>query len=486
MKKLFFIFLILFSCFLSQAQELKYLRYDKDLISKEEFKDRRDSLMKMMKKESIGIFYSGPERQRNGDVNFLYHQDENFHYLTGFDEPNSILILIPYGFTVPSMEDSSKKQLIHEILFVPKRIKEREQWTGRTFGPDGAVKLSGLEYALTNDQFANFIYRLIRAEKTQTLYFSPIPEDINLSMKDLLNPLRNYLAQIDSYHYRKEIIDPRPYLFQLRSIKSAQEIALIRKASEISAIAHQEAMKSLEPGFYEYQIQAVYEYVFTHFGAEYTGYPCIVGSNENSVILHYESNRKQIQGGELLLADCAAEYHNYSSDVTRTYPSNGHFSLAQKEIYNIVLKAQKECISMVKAGTSWKNVQLKSEEIITDGLFQLGIIKEKTYAQMRRFYMHGVGHPVGLNVHDVGINPLDLPENRILKSGMIYTVEPGIYIGEGQEGVDPKYFNIGVRIEDCVLVTPNGCDVLSAKAPREINEIEALMKKKGIGNYPFN
>ncbi len=465
------------------GQDLKYLQYDQDLVAPKVFKIRRDNLMQMMGRESMGIFYSGPERQRNGDVNFLYHQDENFYYLTGFNEPSSILILIPAGISLPSLQDSAKKVLIHEILFVQKRIKEKEQWTGRTFGPVGAVDLSGMEYALTNDQFSTVFASLIRAETTKTLFFTALADDANNSMKELLDPIRNYLSQVDSYHFRKKTIDPRPFLYQMRSIKSPEEITLIRKASEISALAHQQAMKSLEPGMYEYQLQGIYEYTFQNKGAEYTGYPCIVGSRENSVILHYEANRKQIQSGDLVLADCAAEYHNYSNDVTRTFPANGHFSPAQIEIYDLVLKAQKACINLVKSGTSWKEVQSKSEEIITDGLFKLGIIQEKSYSQMRRFYMHGVGHPVGLNVHDVGINNLEPANSRVLKPGMVYTVEPGIYIGEGQAGVDPKYENIGVRIEDVVLVTSNGNEILSMGAPRERSEIEALMKKTGIGNF---
>jgi len=483
--KSFTIILLVFMGLKIQAQDLKYLSYDKDLMPAKEFKMRRDSLMKLMVPNSVALFYSGPERQRNGDVNFLYHQDENFFYLTGFNEPMAILMLIPSGISLPGISDTSSRIKTREILFVQKRVHEKEQWTGRTFGPEGAISIAGLDYSLTNEQFQILFSKIMAMESCQNLYYTPIPEDANASMKDLLSPLRTLLTRVDISHNRKTFLDPRALLFSLRSIKSPNEIAFIRKASLISAIAHQEAMKSLEPGMFEYQLQGIYEYVYHAKGAEYTGYPCIVGSKENSVILHYVSNRKQIQDGDLLLADCAAEYHNYSSDVTRTYPANGHFSKAQQDIYDLVLKAQNACIEMIKPGTSWKDVQLKAEEVITDGLFQLGIIKQKNQTEMRRFFMHGVGHPVGLNVHDVGINPLDPPNERVLKAGMVYTVEPGIYIAENQEGVDPKYYNIGIRIEDVILVTSSGHENLSEGAPRERAAIESLMKKKGIGNIPL-
>ena len=488
-KKVYFglsTFIFLLFSITAWTQDLKYLSYDKDLVSPKVFKCRRDSLMKLMGKESMAIFYSGPERQRNGDVNFLFHQDENFYYLTGFNEPNSILLLIPAGLYLPSISDSTKKIKTQEILLVQKRVKSKEQWTGRTFGVGGALNILGMDYSMTTDQFPSIFLRALESEGLKILFYKALADDANASMKNLLSPVSSYLAEIDSRHVRKTIIDPRPLLFQLRSIKSEEEISLIRKASEISAFAHRQSMKSVEPGMYEYQLQGIYEYIYHIKGAEYTGYPCIIGSGENSVILHYESNRKQIQNGELVLADCAAEYHNYSSDVTRTYPANGHFSPEQRAIYEIVLKAQKACIEMVKKGTQWKEVQLKSEEIITDGLFRLGIIKEKSYTQMRRFYMHGVGHPVGLNVHDVGINNFEESGQRVLKPGMLYTVEPGIYISEGSEGVDPKYFNVGVRIEDVILVTVNGNENLSAGAPREIKDIESLMREKGIGNIKLN
>jgi Xaa-Pro aminopeptidase len=252
---------------------------------------------------------------------------------------------------------------------------------------------------------------------------------------------------------------------------------MLRKASAISAVAHTQAMISVEPGMYEYEVQALYEYAFQRQGSEYTGYPCITGAAENSVILHYNTNRKKINNGEIVLSDCAAEYRGYSSDVTRSYPANGKFSKEQKEIYQIVLNAQKTAIALIAPGVEWSVVSAAADSVIREGLVALGIVKQKEGMGFRKYYNHGLGHPVGLNVHDVG--------QQTMVAGMLYTVEPGIYIPETSEGVDPKYFNIGIRIEDVILVTENGNENLSSAAPREISEIESVMKKKGIGNQPL-
>jgi len=213
-----------------------------------------------------------------------------------------------------------------------------------------------------------------------------------------------------------------------------------------------------------------------NWGAEYPAFPSIIGSGENSVILHYTSNRKRINDGDLIVIDIGAEYHNYCADITRTIPANGKFSPEQREIYEIVLKAQEETIRLVRPGVSFVELQLKASEIIADGLLKLGIIKSKN--EVNKYFMHGVTHHLGLDVHDIGI-----PGN--LEPGMVITVEPGIYIPAGSE-CDPKYWNIGVRIEDDVLVTETGCVVLSSDAPKTIDEIERLMKRRGIGNEPID
>jgi len=459
---------------MSAEDNLKYIQYDTDIISPATYKARRDSVMKIIGSDAAAIFYSGPERMRNGDVDYLYRQADNFFYLTGFAEPNAVLILAPKGLKVKAAD--STMQTVNEILFVQPRDPLRETWNGRRYGEEGAVKLLGMQHSMTNDNFKR-MFSSMMFSGIKYLYAQPITSDVEGELKELLTPLQNWIDNVKRRNSKVELRDPNAIVHTMRIIKDKEEIAMLRKATEISVLAHNQAMMSVEPGMHEYEMQALYEYVFQRMGAEYYGYPCINGAGENSVILHYNTNRKKINNGDLVLSDCAAEYRGYSSDVTRTYPASGKFTKEQKEIYQIVLNAQKAAIAAVKPNVEWSSVTAIADSVIESGLFELGILKEKRNTGFRKFYMHGLGHPIGLNVHDVG--------QAMLVPGMLYTVEPGIYIAEGSEGVDPKYFNIGVRIEDVILVTETGNENLSAGSPREISEIETLMKKKGIGNQPI-
>lgn len=464
----------LFVCSLLFAQQhdaLQYVQYDTDLISSATYKARRDSVMKMIGNDAAAVFYAGPERMRNADVDFLYRQADNFFYLTGFTEPNAVLMLIPKGLSV-KINDSTTRT-VNEILFVQNRNPLAESWTGRRYGIEGAIKLLGMQASLTNDKFKETFQRMLFS-RIKYLYAQPITSDVSGELLELLQPIQSFVDNVKVRNSKIEMRDPNAIVHTMRVVKSPEEIAMLRKASEISVVAHNQAMMSVEPGMYEYELQGLYQYVFQRLGAEYTGYPCINGAGENSVILHYNTNRKKISAGDLVLSDCAAEYRGYSSDVTRTYPANGKFSKEQKEIYQIVLNAQKAAIAKIKSGIQWSDVSATADSVLSSGLLALGIIKEKF--QLKKYYPHGLGHPVGLNVHDVG--------QSVLVAGMLYTVEPGIYISENSEGVDQKYWNIGVRIEDVILVKETGNENLSAGAPREITEIETLMKKKGIGNQP--
>ncbi|MCI0706996.1 MAG: aminopeptidase P N-terminal domain-containing protein [Ignavibacteriae bacterium] len=455
----------------SVAQDVKYVEYDTDLIAPSVHKARREKVMAEIGNDALAVFYSAPVRNRNNDVDFQYRQDDNFYYLTGFTEPNAILLLVPKGVSVKSMEDTSKMVTVKEVLFVQPKNPLRETWEGRRYGPTGAVKLRGLEYAMNNTEFKSMIGTFFGfMSQPRELYIPTFREDLTGEIAELLEPLKPVVYRMSS---RDALRDPTAIVRKMRIVKSPEEIELLKKATEISAWAHNEAMMSVEPGMKEYEVDAVYQYIFKKNGAEYPGYPCIVGASENSVILHYNTNRRPLKDGDVILADCAAEYHGYSSDVTRTYPVNGTFTKEQREIYQIVLDAQNAAIATIKPGSKWSDASAAADQAITDGLYKLGLIKEKTRAEMRRFYMHGLGHPVGLNVHDVG--------QPVMEEGMLYTVEPGIYISE-DSGAPARYRNIGVRIEDVILVTPTGNVNLSAGSPREINEIESLMKKKGVGS----
>ena len=459
----------------SVCQELKYLVYDKDETPASAYRERRERFMKEVGTEAMAIFFSAAEKNRNGDDDYPYRQDDNFYYLTGCNEPNALLIMIPKGIGLRNEQDSSKIDTVREILFVQPRDARSESWTGRRFGPEGAVTLLGVQKAYTNQMLKKILPSVVWSGGIRSVYVSALPEAAG-ELTELLQPVREYLERMKSGNSTVEILDPAPIVRKYRAIKSPEEILLMRKAAHISAVAHKQAMMSCKPGMTEYGIQAVYEYVFRRLGSEYNAYSCIVGAAENSVILHYESNRRPIDDGDIVLADCGAEYHNYASDVTRTFPANGKFSDSQRKIYQLVLDAQNSCISMMKPGTAWKDVSGRADSVLLEGLFALGIVKEKNHRELRRFFPHGLGHAVGLDVHDVNAD--------VMMAGIIYTIEPGIYIPENSQGVDPKFFNIGVRIEDDILITPEGHTILSAEAPREIDEIESLMMKKGIGDIP--
>ncbi len=468
------VFALLSFAIAQENEALKYIQYDTDVITPAEYKTRRDSVMKMIGSDAAAVFYSAPERMRNGDVDYLYRQSDNFYYLTGFTEPNSILILSPKGIRVKVTDTTTVTS--NEILFVQSKNPMAEAWTGRRYGTEGGMKLIGVQLAVVNEKFKS-VFQQTLFSGIKYLYVQSITSDVSGTLKDLLSPVQLYIDNAKRNNSKLELRDPNAMVHTMRIIKSKQEIDMLRKATEISAIAHQQAMASVEPGMFEYELQALYEYAFQRQGAEYYGYPCINGAAENSVILHYNSNRKKINNGDIVLSDCAAEYRGYSSDVTRSYPANGKFTKEQKEIYQIVLNAQKAAIAVMKPGANWSDVSAAADSVIANGLFALGITKQKEGISFKKFYNHGLGHAVGLNVHDVG--------QPTLAAGMLYTVEPGIYIPEKADGVDAKYFNIGVRIEDVLLVSETGSENLSAAAPREINDIETMMKKKGIGNQPL-
>lgn len=475
MKNIFVLLLITVSFLFAQSDDaLKYLQYDTDMIPPSVYKARRDSLMTLAGNDAVIVFYAAPTRSRNGDVEYQYRQSDNFYYLTGFTEPNAVLMMCGKGIRVKSGDSTL---VVKEILFVQSRNPMAESWTGRRFGTEGSMKLLGVEFAMTNDEFKKMFGQTLFFSGAKYAYVEPITSDVTGEIREIISPIQSFLDNAGTRNSQLEFRDPNPFVRKMRIIKSPEEIALLRKATEISAVGQNQAMMSCEPGMHEYELQAVYEYVYQKFGAEYVGYPCIVGAGENSVILHYESNRKKINAGDIIVADCAAEYHGYSSDVTRSYPASGKFSKEQKEIYHIVLEAQKAAINAIHPGVKWSVISTIADSVVEQGLFELGIIKEKGKRVAKKFFPHGLGHPIGLDVHDVG--------QAELVPGMIYTVEPGIYIPEGMKDVDSKYYNIGVRIEDDVLVTQTGYEILSAGTPKEISEIEALMKKKGIGNQPL-
>jgi Xaa-Pro aminopeptidase len=434
--------------------------YDEDRLPPSFFKANRSNLLQSMGDSAVAVLYGAGEHTRNNDVDFPYRQDDNFYYLTGCQEANAALLLSSAGMKIT---DSSGTRIVHEILFVEKRDSSVESWTGRRLGSAGAIKVLGVEHALPMDDFERTLRRAAFAAKT---VFVPVaPEE---SKGELASLLRTIASTSRMLQQSKDLRSPVKMIRAMREIKQPEELVAMKRAAEISMEGHRAIMRTCRPGLYEYQLQAAFEEAMTAGGAEHTAYSCIVGSGENSVILHYESNRRKLRDGDVVVMDCGAEYHNYAADITRTIPVNGKFTKAQREIYEIVLKAQDECIHLIKPGVNYfAVVNAKAVEVIRDGLLRLGIIKDS--ADYRKYFTHSVGHTVGLDVHDIS-------QNGFLRPGQVWTVEPGIYIPENAPGVDAKYRNIGIRIEDEVLVTADGCLHLTADLPREPGEVERMMR----------
>ena len=433
-------------------------------IAPEEYRQRRALLISKMEPNSIAIFKARDASVRSNDVNYLYHQETNFHYLTGCDEPKSYLLLCPDGAQVDSMNKAK------EVFFL--RTKTRSA-AGESLGLEGAKSELGFAVAMQASELLSFSKRVLAGKKI-LYYFPSMPDviyDPLMEKRSILS--REVKSELQTAFPGLEIKNLYSPIAELRSIKSPAEIALLQKAIDATIAAHVEAMKSCELEMYEYELQAVIEYCFAKNGAEYQGFPSIVGSGPNSCVLHYEANRRKMQNGDVVVMDVGAEVQGYSADVTRTIPVNGTFSQPQREIYEIVLKANEESIKEFKPGVSPGIPSQKAYDIIAEGLLKLGVIKDKNDA--RTYYMHGLSHHIGLDVHDPG------PYGKPYAPGMILTDEPGIYIPEGSS-CDKKYWNIGVRIEDDVLITEDGNRVLSAAAPKSVKDIESLMKKKGLGN----
>lgn len=459
------VFLILQSGILI-GQDFKYYQYDKDLLPASFHTQRRDEVRKKMPANSVAILFSNPVRNRSIDMDYTYHQDPNFYYLTGFNEPNSVLIIYKDSISI-------NDQSVHEILFVPVREKSREIWNGRRAGIEGAKIISGIRTVFYSEDFL----------KRSSLFSDTSLKILHLTMhKGIVNEKANPFDLFELTEYFKSVIDRNTSkgdsfslgkIFQeLREIKTEEEIALMRRSISITCKGFISMMQNIKPGMTEYQVQAYGEYEFKKYGAETEGYPSICGSRENSTILHYNTNRRTLNDSDLILLDMGAEYHGYSADVTRTIPVNGKFTADQKLIYELVLKAQNAGITACVAGNEFSSPHKAAVTVLSEGLVKLGIIKDPS--DYDTYYMTGTSHYLGLDVHDVGTRGL-------LRSGTVITVEPGIYIAENSD-CDPKWWNIGVRIEDDILITENGPVNLSAQAPKNVEEIELLHGQAAVMN----
>ncbi len=434
-----------------------------------EWQAHRAEFMRRLGERSIAIFKANPEYVRNGDVEYDYRQGSNFYYLTGVPEKEAMLILAPGGLNVREAGGRVK-----EILFVMSRNPLAETWEGIRLGPQGAKEQLGFDVAFANDRFEEFAERVFA--NADTVYMETERASLNAPLNESLDFIKRARERFPNLI----IADPRKILHPMREVKSAAEIALLRKAIDITCAGHREVMRSTKAGMREYELQAMLEYVFTQSGSERLGFPTIVGSGPNSCILHYRAGNRVINNGEVIVIDIGAEYGMYTADVTRTIPVSGKFTKEQAAIYQIVYDAQEAAFQKIKPGASMREPHEASARVVTEGLLKLGILKGTVEENLRSrayadFFLHGSNHYIGLDVHDVGTY-------GTMKPGVMFTVEPGIYISEAtaqKYGLDKKYVNIGVRIEDDALVTATGYELLSGSAPRAIAEIEALMAQTG-------
>ncbi len=429
-----------------------------DKISAGEFALRRTEFMRSIPNGSFALLVTNPLHQRSNDTDFPFRPNSYFWYLSGCEEQDSALLLAPDGITVNG-------KTAKEILFVSDKDPRNETWTGVLMGPEKAKELLDVEMVVSNKSFGTTIANLTQAKGA----LIERPDGLSGRVASFVKSFDDWRAS------HAEQTGLRKPLDVMRSIKSPMEIALTQKSMNATCNAHKEALMSCEPGMREWEIASLVEYIFAKNGCEAVAYGSIVGSGMNSCILHYPSPRKKINTGDFICMDVGGEYHGYASDVTRSYPANGKFSPEQRAIYEIVQQAQEAGVRASTVGAPFGSADQVARKIVTDGLIRLGIIKEAKEAG--RYFMHGTSHYVGLDVHDTG-------DYGPLKANQIITVEPGIYIKEGSP-CDKKWWNIGVRIEDTILIADNGPVNLSGnQLPRSVPEIEALMAKKGLGNRP--
>ncbi|MEO9483189.1 MAG: aminopeptidase P family protein [Ekhidna sp.] len=443
-----------------------------DFLTSEFHMERRTLVREKMPENSVAVFFTNPVRNRANDVDFIYHQDPNFYYLTGYREPHAVLMIF-------KEEQEGPEERFNEIIFIQPRNARAEMWTGRRLGTTGVKEKLAFNQVFNNTDFEDYNIDFSTFDKVLFYDFFNDVRDTRTE-GDLYDLIASFKSKsgyptegdltIESAANNLDMETLDQIMKDLRGIKTKDEIELLRKAVDISCIGQAEVMKAMKPGLSEREVQGIHEFVFKKYQAEYEGYPSIVGEGNNGCILHYIENYKpEITSDKMILMDLGAEYHGYTADVTRTIPVDGKFSKEEKAIYDLVYKAQDEAIKAAKPGVNiGRDLDAAiARRIINEGLAELGIIE--SVDQRHLYYPHGLGHHIGLDVHDKG-------NYEYLEAGMAITIEPGIYIPEGAD-CDEKWWGIAVRIEDCILITEDGNELLSDLAPRKSDEIEKLMQE---------
>jgi Xaa-Pro aminopeptidase len=437
------------------------------------FKARRERFMAQLPQKSVAILRSAPMRSMTNDVEYVYRQDSDFYYLTGITEDDVTAVL------TPDAADGKRY-----VLFLRPRDLRREAWAGVRVGPDEAVAAYGADAAFALKDFTSKLAEFDPNTYKMNGYLIGMEK---LYLSDGRDEAWAAKFQKDYQEMRARdqgpasIVDARGLIHEMRVVKDAEDLRFLRRVADMSAQAHVRAMQAAAPDKWEFEVQQALDGYCYANGSRRMAYPSIAGSGPNSCILHYDQSSRQMKDGEVLLNDSGGEYGMYATDITRTYPVNGRFSPEQRAIYEIVLDAQKQAMALVKPGVAHDEIEKKAALVQTEGLIKLGllsgdaatIIKSRGH---RRFTLHGVSHWVGLDVHDAGSYGAAGGASRALEPGMVFTIEPGIYIPAGMEGVDPKWWNIGVRLEDTVLVTKGGYECLSCAAPREVADVERTVR----------
>ncbi|WP_147652598.1 aminopeptidase P N-terminal domain-containing protein [Vulcaniibacterium gelatinicum] len=424
---------------------------------------RRRQLMRMAGEDAIVIVPAAPERIRSRDTHYPYRQDSDLLYLCGFPEPEAVLVLVPgraHGET---------------ILFCRERDPEREGWDGPRHGPEGAVEAFGLDDAYPIADLDDILPGLLEG-RSRVYYHLGRDAEFDLKLIGWLNRVRALVRQ--GAQPPHEFLELGHLLDELRLFKDRDELKLMQRAADISVAAHAAAMRAARPGMREHELQAELEREFRRHGAE-PAYPCIVGAGANACVLHYRANSARAKDGELVLVDAGAEYQGYAADITRTFPVNGRFGKEQRALHDLVLRAQQAALAQARPGVPYEAMHEAAVATLAEGLLRLGLLKgrlEKILADgsYKRFTRHKTGHWLGLDVHDVGEYRLD-GQSRLLEPGMVFTVEPGLYVAPDDKTVAAKWRGIGIRIEDDVLVTADGHRVLTEGLARSADEIEAFM-----------
>lgn len=434
------------------------------IVKPNEFQRRRRQLLNMMEEGDIAILPTANVCMRNRDVEYRYRPDSDFFYLTGFAEPEAVAVFIP------------GRKHGEYVLFCRERDPRMETWNGPRAGQEGACTIYGADDSFPIDDIDEILPGLM--ENTQRVFHSMgYNPEFDTRVIHWVNALRDKARS--GVHAPGEFVALNSVLHEMRLFKSAAEARTMRQAAKISVAAHQRAMRTSRPGMMEYELEAELLYEFTRRGSEAPAYSSIVGAGANGCILHYVDNRAEMQDGDLVLIDAGCEFECYASDITRTFPVNGRFSAPQRALYEVVLAAQEAAIEQVQPGNHWNQPHEAAVRTITEGLVELGILKGRVPTLIKNeaykpYYMHRTGHWLGMDVHDVGDYKLG-DEWRLLEKGMVMTVEPGLYIPAGSKGVAKKWWDTGIRIEDDVLVTKDGYDVLTGALEKTPDDIERLM-----------